>query len=261
MGAWKNPDADSLDESLLKALVKLKEEQRATKAALEAAQAQLTSLSVENKTLRAAKRLLEAIVKNQAKFPAAEPQTELPSAQEQAEAVKDFFNNGSTTSPKQKSILYDVLAKQRQGYESGGYPEDHAGLNSNTQSTLEKQENPTDSTEDSHKSCYGDPENFCREIPPLNLQDAKLFDLSLVSPLTQHTSDFSAQERNILRHFLDGSEPMEEKPSSSSPTLKNTGEVEHTSLIDVTPPPQLQTTQKVTGLFLTTTADADIATV
>lgn len=105
-------DQDSLNESLLKALVKEKEGHRAARLALDAAQAQITSLSNENKTLKASKILLEAVVqKHRIQPPGQEIRT--PSTEERAQAAH-------------KSILYDVLTEQRDTYEKKGYPEDNS---------------------------------------------------------------------------------------------------------------------------------------
>jgi hypothetical protein len=109
MGNTHVPDSDSdeaFNDVLLKALVSEKEKNRAAKLALEAAHAEITLLSDENKTLRASKILLEAVVKKNRAQPV------VPSFQEPAQE------------PEQTSILYDALAHQRQIYEKQGYPKE-----------------------------------------------------------------------------------------------------------------------------------------
>ena len=97
----------SFNDALLKALVSEKEKHRAAKLALEAAQAKITCLSAENKTLKASKILLEAVVKKN------RIRASVPSIEEPAQY------------PLQESILYDALAQQREIYETKGYPENN----------------------------------------------------------------------------------------------------------------------------------------
>jgi hypothetical protein len=103
-----DPDLDqSFNDALLKALVSEKEKHRATKLALEAAQAKITCVSAENKTLKASRILLEAVVeKNRTR-------SSVSSIEEPAQY------------PRQESILCDALAQQREIYETEGYPEDN----------------------------------------------------------------------------------------------------------------------------------------
>lgn len=110
MGTARVPDTvsdDSFNDALLRALVHEKEKNRAAKLALDAAHREITLLSVENKTLKAAKTLLEAIVKKNG------PQPLAPIIQEPAQE------------PVQSSILYDALAHQRKIYETQGHPEEN----------------------------------------------------------------------------------------------------------------------------------------
>lgn len=239
MDTAKSPSKDeSLSESLLKALVKGKEEHRATKVALEVSQARVTSLSDENKalrslqdeikTLKAAKRMLEAIVKNRVNnkdLSPSEPHPHIPTAQEQNQAAKSFFGGASAIDTVHKSILYDVLVKQRETYETRGYPEENEGsMISDAQPTLQKPE-------------YNVERN--------NLQDEKLFDLSVVSPITQSSRRFTVQERKIFRHFLDEIEPSTGKVQHSSQVAPERSESEDSVLIEVSPPLQKASTQEV----------------
>lgn len=99
-----NPDSeDSFNDALLKALVSEKEKHRAAKLALEAAHAEITFLSKENKTLKVSKTLLETVVKENDAQP--------------------FVIEEPAEDPVQPSILYDALAQQREIYETQGYPE------------------------------------------------------------------------------------------------------------------------------------------
>jgi hypothetical protein len=227
MSTAKTFDDQSLNESLLKALVKEKEEHRATRAILEKAQAQITFLSDETKTLNAAKRMLEAIVKNKNKTNSedSEPRVLIRTAQEQTQAVKAFLAKGSTINNAHKSILYDVLAKQRETYETRGYPE--GSSESEAESISQKQKHNNQRT---------------------NVQNEKLFDLSAVSPITQKGSEFTAQERKIFRHFLDDAEPAYENLQKSSPKAREKGESEDNALIEVTPPPHKLSIPKVNHL-------------
>lgn len=228
MGTSNDPDPDSLNESLLKALVKAKEDQRATKTALETAQAQVNSLLVENKTLKASKCLLETIVENPTARSAPEPQSELSTRSDQEQAVKEFIVKGSTTSPREKSILYDALAKQRERYETRGYPEEHTGCSFNTPSITQKH-------------------SF--KVTRYNPQDDKLFSLSHGSPTFQNTGDLSAQQHNILRHFLKDNKSADYKPRPSR-SVKEPVEVGHNFLIEVTTSSQVPLTSKVSQLPL-----------
>jgi hypothetical protein len=230
MSSAKTFDGESLNDSPLKALVKEKEEYRATRAALEKAHAQITFLSDEIKTLKAAKRMLEAIVKNKNKTNSedSEPRVLIPTAQEQTQADKAFFAKESTINTVHKSIVYDVLAKQRETYgtyETSGYPE--GSSESEAQSISQKQE-------------YNNQR--------INLQDEKFFDLSTVSPTTQKSSEFTAQERKIFHRFLDDTVPACENIQQSSPEAHEKGESEDNVLIEETPPPHKPSIPKVSHL-------------